>query len=105
MLYDEAWETLYRLQLKHRSSGFHLVGYLDRDAEALGVIRRLSFPAVKGKPRMTGYAFCKKYPRGNFILHMAQHVAAVEDGVLLDRWDSSRCCVYTAWEVREKKAS
>src|SRR5262245_17378527 len=51
--YEAAWELLYQLQGKHRTAGFHLTGYLDRDIEALGVIRRLSFPAEKGKRRMT----------------------------------------------------
>jgi hypothetical protein len=105
MRYEEAWDTLYRLQGKHRTAGFNLTAYLDRDGEALGVLRRLSFPAVKGQPRMTADEFCQKYPRGNFILRMPHHVAAVEDGVLLDCWNSSFCCVYTAWEVREKKPS
>jgi hypothetical protein len=105
MHYEKAWETLYRLQGKHRTVGFNLPEFLNRDAKELGVIRRLEFPAVKGKPRMTGEAFCKKHPKGNFILRMAHHVAAVEDGVLLDNFDSSSKCVYIAWEMRETQPS
>jgi hypothetical protein len=101
--YEDAWETLYRLQARYRTTGFNLAGYMDRCPKELGVIRRISFPAVKGKPRMTGAAFCRKYPKGDFILKMAHHVVAVEDGQLLDVWDCSQSCVYTAWELEGAK--
>ena len=49
---------------------------------------------------MTPREFCRRYPKGSFILKLAHHVAAVEDGVLIDTWDCSDKCVYTAWQMR-----
>lgn len=98
--YPAAWDLLYRLQGKHRTAGFSLTGYLDRDPEPLGVLRVLRFPAVRGRPRMTVLEFCRTHPRGNFILSLAHHVVGVEDGLYYDRWDCGMKCVYKAWEVR-----
>lgn len=110
--YDEAWSLLYRLQGELGRCAFPIVEALTLEAEALtlettrtrlgdlGVVVQLDFPAVKGKPRMTGTTFCKKHPKGHFILRMAHHVCAVKDGVLLDRFDCSSKCVYTAWEIK-----
>lgn len=61
---------------------------------------KLSFPAVKGKPRMNGEMFCKEYPKGRYILRMARHLSCCIDGVIYDTWDCTEKCVYNAWEVR-----
>lgn len=61
--------------------------------------KRMSFPAVKGKPRMNGERFCKAYPIGSYILQMANHMTACVDGVIYDTWDCSEKCVYKAWKV------
>jgi hypothetical protein len=100
MRYSEAWELLYKIQGERRTCGFPLVDALTEKDSRLGVIRMLSFPAEKGKPRMTGRVFCETHAKGNFILQVSNHVAAVEDGVLIDTWDCSGKCVYRAWEVR-----
>ncbi len=70
----------------------------------MNVLRSLEFPARKGKPRMTGAEFCRKHPRGRFILRMANHVAAVKDGQVYDTWDSTGRCVYAAWEMRPRRS-
>lgn len=96
--YDKAWDTLYALQGKYRTHGFSIVFYLDRGE--LGCVRKLSFPAKTGQPRMTAAKFCRRYRKGNYILLQASHVVAVEDGVTYDRWDSTDRCVYTAWQIK-----
>ena len=98
--YDAAWELLYTMQGERRRCSFGLVNDLILNDTRLHVVRLILFPAVRGKPRMNGMEFCKLHPAGNFILRMAHHVAAVVDGKLYDSWDSTRRCVYAAWEVR-----
>lgn len=100
MEYADAWDLLYKMQGEHRRCSFGLVDDLTSNDPRLHVVRPIAFPAERGKPRMTGVQFCKLYPEGHFILRMAHHVAAVVDGKLYDSWDSSRKCVYSAWEVR-----
>lgn len=63
--------------------------------------RKISFPAVKGKPRMNGERFCEAYPEGRYILSMAGHWSCCVDGVIYDIWDCSDKCVYQAWEIPE----
>jgi hypothetical protein len=99
--YNEAYNLLYRIQGERGWCSFCLVEALGELDPRLDVVRRLDFPAVKGKPRMTGRAFCAQYPCGRFILRMSHHVAAVVDGVLTDTFDSSEKCVYLAWEIAE----
>ena len=97
--YADAWQLLYVLQGERRACGFTLVDDLRARDPRLRVVEELAFPAVRGEPRMTGEAFCRKYPRGNFILRMAHHVAAVKDGQVYDTWDSTDRCVYAAWQI------
>lgn len=61
--------------------------------------KKLSFPAIKDQPRMNGYTFTEKYPKGTYLLRMAGHLVTVKDGVLYDTWDSRDKCVYNAWRV------
>jgi len=61
--------------------------------------RKLSFPAQKGKPRMTAGEFSRTYPTGRYILNMAGHWSCCVDGVIYDTWDCSHKCVYTAYHV------
>ena len=62
---------------------------------------KLSFPAEKGKARMSGYTFAKHYPKGRYILNMAGHWTACIDGVIYDTWDCRDKCVYTAYAMNE----
>jgi hypothetical protein len=97
LTYREAWDFLYRLQGVYRTNGFNLNLYLDH--EECGAIRKLKFPAQKGKPRMTAAKFVKSYPKGSFILSQAHHVVAVLDGIVYDKVDSTERCVYGAWQI------
>jgi hypothetical protein len=97
--YEDAWRQLYAHQGQVRACSFRLPEWLQASPEEYGVVRRLSFPARTGKPRMTGERFCDEHPRGRFVLRMAHHVVAVVDGELLDTFNSAWSCVYQAWEV------
>jgi hypothetical protein len=98
--FPEAWDVLYTLQGTYRSMGFNIKLYLEKGE--LGVVRKLSFPAKKGQPRMKASEFARRYPKGSFILHQANHVVAVEDGIVYDRFDSTARCVYEAWEIKRR---
>lgn len=63
--------------------------------------KKLSFPAVKGQPRMNGQRFCEAYKTGRYILNMAGHWSCCVDGVIYDTWNPSEKCVYTAYKVEE----
>ena len=62
---------------------------------------KLSFPAKKGEPRMNGTRFCQEYPKGRYILTMANHWSCCIDGVIYDTWDCSDKCVYIAYKIKE----
>lgn len=100
--YGEAWELLYAIQGERRMCFLPLVEALRDNDPRLGAEKQVNFPAIRGKARMTGRDFCRKYRTGHYIVRMAHHVAAVKDGVLLDTHDTSRSCVYTAWEIVPK---
>lgn len=59
----------------------------------------LSFPAEKGKRRMTPAEFCQSHETGSYILRTAKHVFAVIDGVVLDEQPNAERCVYGAWKL------
>ena len=61
---------------------------------------KMSFPAVKGEPRMNGERFCAKYPKGRYILSMAGHWTCCIDGIIYDIWDCTQKCVYTAYKLK-----
>ena len=73
--------------------------YVEKNYRAI----KMSFPASKGVPRMNGHRFTEAYPKGNYVLRMANHLVACVDGVILDTWDCREKCVYSAYEVRERK--
>jgi hypothetical protein len=62
--------------------------------------KKLSFPAVKGEPRMDGYTFADTFPKGTYVLRMAGHLTVCKDGVIYDIWDCRKKCVYNAWKVK-----
>lgn len=109
MSWTDAWEVLYKAQKESKACHFTLVEELRNPNGLLRwqigtpmdvkVLRQIDFPAKKGKSRMTGAEFCKKYKKGRFILRLAHHVVAVKDGVFYDLSDCTRSCVYTAWEI------
>ena len=108
--YESAWTMLYSHQGIEKTNAFDLDGLLNKELLWRGKLQEgewgvykvktaLSFPAVKGKPRMTPAAFVKAHPTGRFVLSLAHHVVAVRDGVVIDTWDCTKKCVYKAWEI------
>jgi len=61
---------------------------------------KLSFPAEKGKKRMNRQRFMKQFKKGNYILRMAGHLSCCVNGDILDTYDCTGKCVYTAWKVK-----
>jgi hypothetical protein len=99
MPYGEAWHQLYTLQGELRTTSFALSEWLRVYPGRFGVLAEETFPAVCGRPRMTGAKFCAASRQGRFVLSMAHHVAAVVEGQLFDTWNSSTRCVYRAWRL------
>jgi hypothetical protein len=97
--WPDAWRLLYTAQERHRTCAFNLTEFMKAEPEVWGVIRALALPAERGRPRMTPRTFAEAYPGGNWVLRLANHVAAMEDGVLYDTWDCSERCVYAAYEI------
>ena len=48
---------------------------------------------------MTVDEFCKKYPKGRFILDMDEHWSACVDGCIYDTWDCGKEKVNFAYEI------
>ena len=92
--YDDAYDWL-AAEGRESWRGFNIEEFLkDRGA------RKISFPAVKGKPRMNPATFCKEFPKGRYICHVAKHVFAVVDGVVHDAFENRpNRCIYTAYEI------
>lgn len=93
--YDDAYD---QLRAAGRQSGrrFNFRPWI----EAQGWARRIAFPAVKGRPRMTPVRFVQDFPKGYYILRTAHHAIACIDGVLYDQVAvRESMCVYAAWEV------
>lgn len=63
---------------------------------------RISFPSVKGQPRMTGNQLKKADKENTYIIRVARHVACIQEGVLKDTWDCGGKCVYFAWKIEKK---
>ena len=61
-------------------------------------IKWVGCKAVKGKPRLTPKTFKEK---GSYVLSLAGHILAVENGCYYDTWDSGECCVYGYWVIKE----
>lgn len=115
--YPAAWALLYAHQGIEKSNAFDLNALLDQRLKDSTFVRLanqnnhggwsrewtvkqgFSFPAVKGKPRMTPGAFARAHPKGRFILSLAHHNVAVREGIVIDIWDCTKRCVYKAWEI------
>lgn len=54
---------------------------------------------VSFNKEMTAKEFCKKYPKGRYILDMDEHWSACVDGCIYDAWDCSQEKVNFAYEI------
>ena len=68
-----------------------------RYAEDVLGAKKVTFPS-----KLTAEDFCKKHPRGRFILDMDGHWSACVDGCIYDTWDCSKETVNFAYEVTTK---
>lgn len=69
-------------------------------------VEKITFPSVKGQPRMTPVMFCQKFPRGTFIVKTAKYVFVIRDGVALDvRKEPAGSCIYAAWRILDSLAN
>lgn len=93
--YDEAYDALAAAGRKC-AKGFAFPKWVNQQAWAT----KISFPAVKGRARMTPAVFVRQYPQGRYICKVAKHVFVVIDGVVYDTFEGSPDrCVYTSWAI------
>lgn len=97
--YLEVRRHLNRIKKELKETSYKNQKFMVKYAKLNGW-NKISFPAVKGVPRLRGKDFVKQYPEGTYILKLARHVVAVVDGVYLDTWDSTEKMIYNAWEVK-----
>ena len=93
-------ETRKELNRVKRELGFESYKKTKFIYKYLSNYERLIIRVEKGKPRLKGYDFVEKYPKGTYILKMTGHITVVVDGVLYDLWDSRYRSVYTAWKIK-----
>lgn len=55
----------------------------------------------KGSKRPTVSSFAKSHKKGTYIVNVAHHVVAVQDGNYYDTWDSGNKALYGYYEKRE----
>ena len=94
--YDRAYDELKDAGRKC-ATGFHFSVWANQQPERF---EKLSFPAVKGQPRMNVERFCRQFTQGRYIIKTAKHVMAVKDGVVHDVDPPGlERCVYTAYRL------
>lgn len=100
--YDEAYDS-FAVVGRRSGRSFTFKTWASSNPLPSGQFRWKSFPAERGKRRMTCVEFATLYPTGRFILKTAHHVFACIDGVLIDdRRPEPYRCVYGAWEFMHK---
>ncbi len=97
--YLEVRKHLNRVKKELKETSYKNKKFMDKYAKLNGW-NKISFPAIKGVPRLRGKDFVKQYPKGTYILKLAGHIVTVVDGVYLDTWDSTEKMIYKAWEVK-----
>lgn len=97
--YLEVRKHLNRIKKDLNESSYKNRKFMDKYSKLNGW-RKISFPAIKGVPRLRGKDFIKLYPKGTYILNLAKHIVCIKDGVYLDTWDSTDKMIYNAWEVK-----
>jgi len=94
IIYGHGW----RASRRNSKNGWEK--QITKTLDDLGVKwERVSFPAIKGKKRMTTKKLAQINPNGKYIVRVAKHVSVLDNGKLLDTWDCSSKCVYFAWKI------
>ena len=102
MDYNEVSRELNRFKKITGAKNFNSDRNCDKYVEQVLNAKKISFPAIKGVPRMNGERFCKEFPIGSYILRMAGHWTTCVNGVIYDTWNCSEKCVYNAWLIRKE---
>lgn len=92
------WETAYALVAM---KGFSVHDMPSSNTAINGVLRqngfrRASLPDDCPDCYTTG-EFLEMNPEGTFVIYMEGHVAAAEDGVVYDAWDSTKQPIIAVW--------
>jgi len=99
---DIDWEYAYDLIA---NAGYAMGDMPSSDSVWGAVLRRNGFyrKAIPNKcpDCYTAEDFCIDHPQGVYVLGFGGHVAAVEDGVLYDSWDSSNEIPQFYWYRKE----
>lgn len=99
---DIDWESAYDLIA---NAGYAMGDMPSSDSVWGAVLRRNGFyrKAIPNKcpDCYTAEDFCIDHPQGVYVLGFGGHVAAVEDGVLYDSWDSSNEIPQFYWYRKE----
>lgn len=99
--YDIIYDS-FTLNGRKCSKGFNLAYWICSSSIGRDRFSKISFPAIKGKSRMTIIEFCKQYPEGKYICKVSKHVFAVINGTVFDTFEQrGNGCVYLAWKVKE----
>jgi hypothetical protein len=96
--YGEACDALKEIG-RQGGNKFRMPKWMNATPLAALGFERMTFPSVKGQPRMSPGRFCSQFPCGTYIVRAAKHVFVVRDGVVLDGDVPSGGCVYSAWRV------
>lgn len=103
--YDYAYDLL-KTSGRVCSRGFNLMKWMEsnwHNGLLLGrAVKKISFPAVKGQPRMNVATFAKTFAEGTYIVRVSKHVACIKNGVYLDWLNGGQYgykCVYLAYQI------
>lgn len=96
------WESAYDLIA---TNGFAMGDMPSSDSVWGAVLRQNGFYR-KAIPNTcpdcyTAEDFARDNPDGIFVLGFGGHVATIEDGVIYDSWDSSKCVPVYVWYRKE----
>lgn len=95
---DTDWETAYSVAV---SNGYAMGDMPSSDSVWGSVLRQNGFYR-RVIPNTCPYCytaedFTREHPHGTYVLGFGGHVAAVQDGVLYDTWDSSQLIPTYVW--------
>lgn len=101
MPYDDAYDILKEAG-RQSSRKFKMPEWMSKQPLAALRFEKMTFPSVKGQPRMNPVRFCSQFPYGTFIVRTAKHVFVIRDGVAIDtEQEPAERCIYSAWRVVE----
>ena len=62
--------------------------------------KKISFPAIKGQPRMFLKKLINEYNCGIYLIHTAKHLTVCKNGIIYDTsYPDENKCVYNIWLI------